>query len=129
MPKVRKRNVGKRTTRLTKQSIVVEKQTQVLPEENSQEVESILKNSHICCPKRKDRARLHHKICEDKCAHKNDCLNYRSWFKETFGEDLPRPAKKIRKKKGVKTREDAQKQEERLASQEEAYKILGRTLL
>lgn len=44
--------------------------------------------TYVVCPKKRNLPRLHHTICEARCAGYKECNAYRAWYKETTGEIL-----------------------------------------
>jgi len=58
---------------------------------------------------------------------RNECENYRAWFKATFKEDLPK-MKKRKTKSAYPTREEIQKREEQIAGKSEAYSIIAQAI-
>lgn len=59
-------------------------------------------NGYLFCGNRPDKARIHHRICEEKCKKLNKCEYYNDWYNSVHGEDFIKPKKKkrnVRRKK------------------------------
>ena len=56
-----------------------------------------LVQDHITCTERRNQPRLHHAICESTCKYREDCIGYRTWYKNAHGVDLETKSKKIKK--------------------------------
>jgi hypothetical protein len=89
--------------------------------------DSLIVIKTIVCHSRRNKPHLYYQVCEQKCDDRNECENYRAWFKMTFKEELPR-VKKRRVKNAPLTREEIQKRDEQIAGKTEAYNILLQTI-
>ena len=50
-------------------------------------------NEYLYCGKKRNKPRVHHRVCESKCKNFESCPYYYKWKKRVHGEEVE-PAKK-----------------------------------
>ena len=54
---------------------------------------------YLYCGKKRNKPRIHHKICEERCKKFKECPYYGEWYREYYGEDVEKKKIKPKRKK------------------------------
>jgi len=65
---------------------------------------------YLVCLKKRNKPRVHHSVCEERCSKSKNCVYYRTWLRHnTDGPSLEQPAKVKKPKKVVRKKRETKK--------------------
>lgn len=74
-----------------------------MPKMRNSNDSTVLKDPYLFCSRKRNKPRIHHRICEENCKKFKKCPYYGEWYREYYGEEVEgKPKPKPKRKKVVR---------------------------